>query len=82
MYGSTPPGLVSLFQIWDFCGYSLNTPKYPKMGIICYFFLCKLPGDKLLPALLFSISANGIGRGKKKKIKTKKNSNVIQSNLF
>ena len=32
-------GLVSLFQIWDFCGYSLNTLKYPKMGI-CYFFLC------------------------------------------
>ena len=31
-------GLVSLFQIWDFCGYSLNTPKNPKMGI-CYFFL-------------------------------------------
>ena len=26
-------GLVSLFQIWDFCGYSLNTIKYPKMGI-------------------------------------------------
>ena len=22
-----------LFQIWDFCGYSLNTLKYPKMGI-------------------------------------------------
>ena len=40
------------------------------MGI-CYFFLCKLPGGKLLPALR---------RGKKKKIKTKKNSNVIQSN--
>ena len=32
-------GLVSLFQIWDFCGYSLITLKYPKMGI-CYFFLC------------------------------------------
>ena len=32
-------GLVSLFQIWDFCGYSLNTLKYPKMGIR-YFFLC------------------------------------------
>ena len=31
-------GLVSIFQIWDFCGYSLNTPRYPKMGI-CYFFL-------------------------------------------
>ena len=31
-------GLVSLFQIWDFCGCSLNTLKYPKMGI-CYFFL-------------------------------------------
>ena len=26
-------GLVSLFQIWDFYGYSLNTLKYPKMGI-------------------------------------------------
>ena len=32
-------GLVSLFQIWDVCGYSLNTLKYPKMGIR-YFFLC------------------------------------------
>ena len=32
-------GLVSLCQIWDFYGYSLNTLKYPKMGI-CYFFLC------------------------------------------
>ena len=29
-------GLVSLFQIWDFCGFFLNTLKYPKMGI-CYF---------------------------------------------
>ena len=26
-------GLVSLYQIWDFCGYSLNTLKYPNMGI-------------------------------------------------
>ena len=33
-------GLVSLFQIWDFCGYCLNTLKYPKMGI-CYFFPCE-----------------------------------------
>ena len=32
-------GLVSLCQIWNFYGYSLNTLKYPKMGI-CYFFLC------------------------------------------
>ena len=31
-------GLVSLCQIWDFYGYSLNTQKYPKMGIH-YFFL-------------------------------------------
>ena len=30
-------GHVSPFQIWDFFGYSLNTLKYPKMGI-CYFF--------------------------------------------
>ena len=30
-------GLVSLCQIWDFCGFSLNTLKYRKMGI-CYFF--------------------------------------------
>ena len=30
---------LSHFQIWDFCGYYLNTLKYPKMGI-CYFFLC------------------------------------------
>ena len=34
-------GLVSLCQIWDFYGYSLNTLKYPKMGIR-YFFLWKL----------------------------------------
>ena len=34
-------GLVSLFQIWDFCGSSLNTLKYPKMEI-CYFFLCPM----------------------------------------
>ena len=32
-------GLVSLCQIWDFYGYSLNTLKFPKMGIR-YFFLC------------------------------------------
>ena len=31
-------GLVSLCQIWDFCGYFLNTLKYPVLGI-CYFFL-------------------------------------------
>ena len=31
-----------LCQIWDFYGYSLNTLKYPKMGIT-YFFLWKLP---------------------------------------
>ena len=31
-------GLVSLCQMWDFYGYSLNTLKYPKMGIH-YFFL-------------------------------------------
>ena len=31
-------GFVSLSQIWDFCGYSLNTLKYPKLGIR-YFFL-------------------------------------------
>ena len=29
--------LVSLCQIWDFCGYSVNTLKYPILGI-CYFF--------------------------------------------
>ena len=33
-------GLVSLCQIWDFYGYSLNTLKYPKMGIR-YFFPCQ-----------------------------------------
>ena len=32
-------GFVSLSQIWDFCGYSLNTLKYQKLGIR-YFFLC------------------------------------------
>ena len=31
-------GFVSLSQIWDFCGYSLNTLKYPKLGMR-YFFL-------------------------------------------
>ena len=31
-------GLVSLCQTWDFYRYSLNTLKYPIMGI-CYFFL-------------------------------------------
>ena len=31
-------GFVSFCQIWDFCGYSLNTLKYPVLGI-CYFFL-------------------------------------------
>ena len=31
-------GFVSLSQIWDFCEYSLNTLKYPKLGIR-YFFL-------------------------------------------
>ena len=30
---------LELFQIWDFCWYSLNILKYPKMGIR-YFFLC------------------------------------------
>ena len=35
-------GFVSLSQIWDFCGYSLNALKYPKLGI-CYFFLCNIP---------------------------------------
>ena len=30
-------GLVSLCQIWDFYGYSLNTQKYPKI-VIRYFF--------------------------------------------
>ena len=38
-------GLVSLCQMWDFYGYSLNTVKYPKMGI-CYFFLCIFPYSK------------------------------------
>ena len=33
-------GLLSLFQIWEFCRYSLNTLKYPKVGT-WYFFLCK-----------------------------------------
>ena len=35
-------GFVSLSQIWDFCWYSLNALKYPKLGI-CYFFLCNIP---------------------------------------
>ena len=33
------PTHVSLFQFWDFCWYSLNILKYPKMGIR-YFFPC------------------------------------------
>ena len=35
-------GLVSLCQIWDFCGISLNILKYPILGI-SYFFLCTQP---------------------------------------
>ena len=35
-------GLVSLCQIWDFYGYSLNNQKYPKMGTR-YFFLWWFP---------------------------------------
>ena len=34
-------GLVSLCQIWDFCGISLNILKYPILGI-SYFFLWHL----------------------------------------
>ena len=45
--------LVALFQIWYFCGYSLNTLKYPKMGM-CYFFLWTLPPPPIFP--LFWIS--------------------------
>ena len=29
-------GLVSLCQIWDFYGYSLNTQKYPKMESVIF----------------------------------------------
>ena len=35
-------GLVSLRQIWDFYGYSLNTLKYPKMGIRYFFCVVEL----------------------------------------
>ena len=42
-------GFVSLSQIWDFCGYPLNTLKYQKLGIR-YFFLCtgkvKVPAER------------------------------------
>ena len=38
-------GLVSLCQIWDFYGYSLNTLRYPKMGIR-YFLLCSDSNSK------------------------------------
>ena len=38
-------GLVYLFQIWDFCGYSLNTLFFPVSGIILNFF--SLPKKKL-----------------------------------
>ena len=47
-------GLVSLCQIWDSYGYSLNTLKYPIMGI-CYFFLCILSRfclSHLLPSFI------------------------------
>ena len=44
-------GRVSLFQIWDFWGYSLNTLQYPKMGI-GYFFLW------LSPSVLESFSSS------------------------
>ena len=43
---------VSLFQIWDFYAYSLNTLKYPKMGIR-YFFLC-IGGNKTSAPFVFS----------------------------
>ena len=33
----------SLCQIWDFYGYSLNTLKYPKMGIRYFFLSVVLP---------------------------------------
>ena len=50
------PTKFSLFQIWDFCGFSLNTQKYPKMGIR-YFFLCsisKLSSSKEILILIYS----------------------------
>ena len=30
-------GLVSLCQIWDFCGYSLNTPEISNIGNLLFF---------------------------------------------
>ena len=45
---------VSFFQIWDFCGHSLNTLKYTKMGI-CYFFLC-LQGGRVYPVARFTLA--------------------------
>ena len=48
-------GLVSLYQIWDFYGYSLNTLKYQKMGIR-YFFLCRTKkGEQYEPSSLIGI---------------------------
>ena len=44
-------GFVSLSQIWDFCGYPLNTLKYPKLGIR-YFFLWGCCVWDFRPALL------------------------------
>ena len=35
-------GLISLFQIRDFCGYSLNTQKYPKMESVIFSCDCSL----------------------------------------
>ena len=46
-------GLVSLCQIWDFCGYSLNTLKYPILGI-CYLFPVDRGRKKLLKQLILS----------------------------
>ena len=59
-------GLVSLCQIWDFYGYSLNTLKYPKMGKSVIFscewslnvFQSVYYCDKSLPIILDEVEQN------------------------
>ena len=52
-------GLVSLCQIWDFFGYSLNTLKYPKWESLIFscvqFQIFDLRVDALISVPLFFI---------------------------
>ena len=74
LLGNPPVALVSLCQIWDFYGYSLNTLKYPKMGI-CYFFQCHadrviiglprlLPRGQGQPSRIWKVQCDWLSLGK------------------